>query len=189
MNNFYLTRQLHEQDNKERLIEQNQLLTAEHKLIIVLAEPGAGKTCLLDDLANQAGVQKHTAKAFAYSKHVNETDTLIIDGFDEWANNQNHDIYELLAKIQDCQPEKIILSSRSGEWLAQHTQACQEILGRDKTTYKKIIEQHTNNFKKILTLHSANYLSEDCIEILKKYISDSEEILKKIHPKKYWISI
>lgn len=179
MNNFYLTRQLHEQDNKERLIEQNQLLTAEHKLIIVLAEPGAGKTCLLDDLANQAGVQKHTAKAFAYSKHVNETDTLIIDGFDEWANNQNHDIYELLAKIQDCQPEKIILSSRSGEWLAQHTQACQEILGRDKTTYKKIIEQHTNNFKKILTLHSANYLSEDCIEILKKYISDSEEILKK----------
>ena len=130
MNNFYLTRQLYEQDNKERLIEQNQLLTAEHKLIIVLAEPGAGKTCLLDDLAKQAGVQKHTAKAFVYSKHINETSALIIDGFDEWAKNQNHDIYQLLAKIQDCQPEKIILSSRSGEWLAQHTQACQEMLGQ-----------------------------------------------------------
>lgn len=130
MNNFYLTRQLYKQDNKERLIEQNQLLTAEHKLIIVLAEPGAGKTCLLDDLANQTGVQKYTAKAFAYSKHINETNILIIDGFDEWAKNQNHDIYELLAKIQDCQPEKIILSSRSGEWLAQHTQACQEMLGQ-----------------------------------------------------------
>ena len=130
MNNFYLTRQLYENENKDRLIEQNQLLTSEHKLTIVLAEPGAGKTCLLNNLAEQAKVKKYTARAFASNSNLNETKTLIIDGFDEWAKNQNHDIYELLAKIQDCQPEKIILSSRSGEWLAQHTQACQEMLGQ-----------------------------------------------------------
>ncbi len=130
MNNFYLTRQLYENENKDRLIEQNQLLTSEHKLTIVLAEPGAGKTCLLNNLAEQAKVKKYTARAFASNSNLNETKTLIIDGFDEWAKNQNHDIYELLAKIQDCQPEKIILSSRSGEWLAQHTQACQEVLGQ-----------------------------------------------------------
>ena len=129
MNNFYLTRQLYENENKDRLIEQNQLLTSEHKLTIVLAEPGAGKTCLLNNLAEQAKVKKYTARAFASNSNLNETKTLIIDGFDEWAKNQNNDINQLLDKVQNCQPEKIILSSRSGEWLAQHTQACEDFLG------------------------------------------------------------
>lgn len=129
MNTFYLTRQLYENENKDRLIEQNQLLTSEHKLTIVLAEPGAGKTCLLNNLADQAKVKKHTARAFASNSNLNETKTLIIDGFDEWAKNQNNDIYQLLDKVQNCQSEKIILSSRSGEWLAQHTQACEDFLG------------------------------------------------------------
>ncbi|WP_373823985.1 NACHT domain-containing NTPase, partial [Neisseria dentiae] len=130
MNTFYLTRQLYENENKDRLIEQNQLLTSEHKLTIVLAEPGAGKTCLLNNLAEQAKVKKHTARAFASNSNLNETKTLIIDGFDEWAKNQNNDIYQLLDKVQNCQTEKIILSSRSGEWLEQHTQACEEMLGQ-----------------------------------------------------------
>ena len=129
MNTFYLTRQLYENENKDRLIEQNQLLTSEHKLTIVLAEPGAGKTCLLNNLAEQAKVKKHTARAFASNSNLNETKTLIIDGFDEWAKNQNNDIYQLLDKVKNCQPEKIILSSRSGEWLVQHTQACEDFLG------------------------------------------------------------
>lgn len=129
MNTFYLPRQLYQNDDRNQLIQQNQLLTAEYKLMIVLAEPGAGKTSLLDDLAKQANVQKYTAKAFAYGLNAHTTQTLIIDGFDEWARSQQNEIHALLAKAQMWQPEKIILSSRSGEWLVQHTQACKEMLG------------------------------------------------------------
>ena len=46
---IYLPRVLHGTDGKE--FNESELLSFKNKVIIVLAEPGAGKSCLLDSLS------------------------------------------------------------------------------------------------------------------------------------------
>ena len=62
---FYLSRILRTTDNQE--FNEPELLSVKNKVIIVLAEPGAGKSYLLDSLAKQIGVTKHTANIFIHS--------------------------------------------------------------------------------------------------------------------------
>ena len=48
---IYLPRILYSTDDKE--FNESELLSVENKVIIILAEPGAGKSCLLDSLSEQ----------------------------------------------------------------------------------------------------------------------------------------
>lgn len=115
MSDFYIPRKL--KDNG-CLIEQheafpNQIL---YKFIILLAEPGAGKTALLLNLAKKYDTICYRANVFK-NKSIIDTHILIIDGFDEVAKlEQQSAIDSILTKIENINPEITILSSRSSEW-------------------------------------------------------------------------
>jgi len=59
---IYLPRVLHGTDGKE--FNESELLSFKNKVIIILAEPGAGKSCLLDSLSEQLGIRKSIANIF-----------------------------------------------------------------------------------------------------------------------------
>ncbi|EGV35223.1 NACHT domain-containing protein [Neisseria weaveri] len=126
--NFYLPRRL--QTPVGKIYQQSELLGLNHKLIIILAEPGAGKTSLLDSLAKQLSTQKFTANTFIYQTVSSNTD-LVIDAFDELARIDDSGIFKIIGQVKSAQPNRLILSSRSGEWYESYTQFCKEIFGEE----------------------------------------------------------
>lgn len=125
---FYLSRILRTIDNQE--FNEPELLSVKNKVIIVLAEPGAGKSYLLDSLAKQLGVTKHTANIFIHSNEEKYS-LLVIDGFDELVKIDSSTVIKALVMAKNTSAEKIILSSRSSEWYEGYTQHCKTIFGEE----------------------------------------------------------
>ncbi|WGE79634.1 NACHT domain-containing protein [Actinobacillus equuli] len=123
---FYLSRILHTTNNQE--FNESELLLVENKIIIVLAEPGAGKSYLLDSLAEQIGVTKNTANIFIHSNEE-KCSFLVIDGFDELVKIGSSTVIKALIMAKNTSAEKIILSSRSSEWSEDYTHHCKELFG------------------------------------------------------------
>lgn len=86
------------------------------KFIVVLAEPGGGKTSLLESLAAQLEIKLVTANFFMHKKLDSFNAPFVIDAFDELAKLGSSGIHSLLAKLSDFSPSAVILSSRSSEW-------------------------------------------------------------------------
>eukprot|EP01132_Coremiostelium_polycephalum_P014285 gene14285-17366_t len=122
---FYIPRRLSSNDGT---IKEEALLAASNH-IVVLAEPGGGKTELLKSLARQLGVSCVTANAFRHIGTKYESSPLIIDAFDELSKIDKSGIYELLAKIKNANPTYVIISSRSSEWDSAATNSFKEFLG------------------------------------------------------------
>lgn len=117
MPDFYIQRTLRKKDNEST--PQSQVFTQEipYKFIIILAEPGAGKTALLSSLANQYNTKRHRANVFKNKTAVDKQEVLIIDGFDEVSKLDGQSaIDNLLVKIDEQSPNIAILSSRASEW-------------------------------------------------------------------------
>ncbi len=76
---FYLQRKLHdhERDYDELEVIKN------FRIIVILAEPGAGKTSLLQSFSNYLNVKKRTANTFSYRNNLEKNSILIIDALDE----------------------------------------------------------------------------------------------------------
>lgn len=122
---FYLPRRLLNQDSA---FTEEALLAASN-YVVVLAEPGGGKTELMGSLARQLGTSTVTANKF---KHVGtdvEHSPLVIDAFDELAKLDQSGIHGLLANASKAKPTHVIISSRSSEWGAAATSAFEEYLG------------------------------------------------------------
>ncbi|OTQ26277.1 hypothetical protein B6D22_00620, partial [Gilliamella apicola] len=116
MSNFYISRKLRENGN---LIQQNEAFSSQikYKFIILLAEPGAGKTALLSNLAKQYETKFYRANVINTKLSIDKQKILIIDGFDEVAKlNEKSAIESILTKIESINPEITVLSSRSSEW-------------------------------------------------------------------------
>ncbi|WPU33632.1 AAA family ATPase [Pseudoalteromonas piscicida] len=94
--------------------------------IVVLAEPGAGKTELLKSLANQLKVKRVSANRLVNSQQVHGEEVLVIDAFDELAQTNHSGIYQLLDRIDELKPKKLVISSRSSEWGDGHQHAFEE---------------------------------------------------------------
>jgi len=109
---FYLPRTLHSDNTSYS--EQELLVSS--RLIVVLAEPGGGKTRLLDSLAGQLKTKRVTASAFIHKTFSISNVPIVIDAFDELAKVDSSGIGKLLGKASDLQPSTVILSSRSSEW-------------------------------------------------------------------------
>lgn len=122
---FYLERKLF---NGDITYSETDLLGASN-YIVILAEPGAGKTELLKNLAKQLGVREVTASAFSYLGADQVDIPLIIDAFDELAKVDKSAIYKLLANIKKSEPTKVIISSRSSEWSNSDTSLFEEFIG------------------------------------------------------------
>lgn len=145
---FYLSRILRTTDNQE--FNEPELLSVKNKVIIVLAEPGAGKSYLLDSLAKQIGVTKHTANIFIHSNEE-KCASLVIDGFDELVKIDSSMVIKALVMAKNTSAERIILSSRSSEWFENYTHHCKTIFGEDPLlVYLKPFEEKE---QKALFLH------------------------------------
>ncbi|MFJ2386843.1 NACHT domain-containing protein [Pseudomonas koreensis] len=145
---FYLPRYLlagRDVYNEEEVLEAS-------KYIIVLAEPGGGKTEVLGSLARRLKILPKSATVFQYCVANENATPLVIDGFDEVAKIDNEGIYKILAKIEATHPSHVVISSRSSEWSVASTQAFRDFLGKpplivrlrefDKVEQRKIFNNY-----------------------------------------------
>jgi hypothetical protein len=146
---FYLSRKVYCDDKK---FTESELLVSS-KSIIILAEPGAGKTEFLKSLARQLRVKEVTANVFCYTESHTTGLPLVIDAFDELARIDQAGINKLLASALKTKPTQIIISSRSSEWDSSATNLFEQFFGSkpktvrlcefDEYEQEKIFENHT----------------------------------------------
>lgn len=124
---FYLPRRLFFGGNA-----YSEAALLEHsKFVVVLAEPGGGKTSLLDSLAAQLEITRITANVFMHKNIAACNASFVIDAFDELAKLDSSGIHRLLAKLSDSSPSVVILSSRSSEWDDAFTRSFADFLGNE----------------------------------------------------------
>lgn len=92
---------------------------------LILSEPGAGKTSLLNSLAARFGVVRTPASIFVGSQAA----CVVVDAFDEVARIDLSGIRQTLLALRRAAATRTILSSRSGEWDEAHTLLIRDILG------------------------------------------------------------
>ncbi|MDR6873576.1 cytidylate kinase [Bosea sp. BE125] len=123
----YIPRML---DHGEGLIAEEELLVR-HSVIVVLAEPGAGKTELLRSLAERLMVEPCRASLFRHRTIFASLGALVVDALDEVARTGQTAIDEVIVKARETQAAKVIFSSRSSEWDKARTQLVKECFGQD----------------------------------------------------------
>ncbi|NAS95067.1 hypothetical protein CU664_13045 [Pseudomonas syringae pv. actinidifoliorum] len=119
---FYLPRML---ASDERKFTEHELMSVS-AYVIVLSEPGGGKSSLLKSLAYQLNVECVTANLFSHLGAERKNGSLVIDAFDELAKIDQVGINRLLAYAKRSDPKHVIISSRSSEWGASSTKAFEE---------------------------------------------------------------
>lgn len=124
---LYLPRRLSSNDTS---YSEASLLEASD-YIVVLAEPGAGKTELMKSLALQLGTLAVTANVYVHMDSGDEGCPLVIDAFDELAKVDKAGIYKLLTHARKAKPTTLILSSRSSEWDNAASHAFKEVFGQE----------------------------------------------------------
>lgn len=122
---FYLHRTLY----SENKTYNEAALLAASRFLVVLAEPGAGKTCLMHSLACQLGTTVVTANRFVHSGAQAVGSALLIDAYDELAKIDASGIYKVLTAAHDAKPTNLVISSRSSEWDNAAISAFQEFFG------------------------------------------------------------
>ncbi len=122
---FYLPRSL---SSNEKTFSEAKLLAASN-YVVVLAEPGGGKTELMASLAKQLGTTAMTASKFSYVGAKENNVPLVIDAFDELAKVDASGIYKLLSRAEAANPTHVYLSSRSSEWDIAATNAFKDFFG------------------------------------------------------------
>lgn len=122
---FYLPRKL---SGYSQIYTEAELLAAS-MFVVVLAEPGGGKTELMESLARQLGTKAVTANRFRHMGAEVENSPLVIDAFDELAKIDQSGIHLLLANACKAKATRVIISSRSSEWSNADTQSFREFLG------------------------------------------------------------
>lgn len=123
---FYLPRRL---SSNDMTYTETELLAASN-YVVVLAEPGGGKTELMGSLAQQLGTAAVTASKFAYVGVKATNIPLVIDAFDELAKVDVSGIYKLLSQAEAAAPTHVYLSSRSSEWDNAATSSFNDFFGQ-----------------------------------------------------------
>jgi len=122
---FYLPRSL---SGNDKTYTETELLAASN-YVVVLAEPGGGKTELMESLAYQLSTTAVTASKFSYVGAKAKKNPLVIDAFDELAKVDDSGIYKLLGQVKSVNPTHVYLSSRSSEWDNAATNSFNDFLG------------------------------------------------------------
>ncbi|PCI55713.1 MAG: hypothetical protein COB34_07175, partial [Methylophilaceae bacterium] len=129
---LYLPRSLSNADSRYTEVE---LLTSSN-YVVVLAEPGGGKTELMNSLAQQLGTTAITASKFVHSGVREKNIPLVIDAFDELAKVDASGIYRLFSQAEASNPTHVYLSSRSSEWDNAATNAFNDLFGHPPLVVK-----------------------------------------------------
>lgn len=122
---FYLERTF---THGDKTYTETELLAASTH-IVVLAEPGGGKTELMKSLALKLNSSVINASVFAYVGADKENSPLVIDAVDEIARIDQSGINKLLALARTSKPTRVIMSSRSSEWGLASTGIFERFLG------------------------------------------------------------
>ena len=146
---FYLPRTL--LSNGKVYSESDLLGTS--KYIVVLAEPGAGKSRLMESLAVKLNTSNITANVFCHMDTDGKNTPLVIDAFDELARIDQSGIHKLLARAKKAKPTHIIISSRSSEWDEATTHSFKGFFGREPTVVR-LAEFNYSEQQKIFENHA-----------------------------------
>jgi hypothetical protein len=118
-----------------REILDSDLLALERS-IVVLGEPGMGKSELIGELGRAGGVAPVSAPRFMLSKnpgsYVTSGRLCLIDGLDEAiARDENDALDRVLAQLEDAGCPRFVLSCRSREWQSRSLRSLTEIYGAE----------------------------------------------------------
>ena len=123
--NFYINRRL--KIDEQEFSETEAL--AHGTVLVVLAEPGAGKTDLLAEFGRIWGVFSVRASIFRHKTQFPVNQPLIIDALDEVAKIDQSAVDLIIVKAQEASSGHVIFSSRSSEWQEARTKAIQDCFG------------------------------------------------------------
>jgi len=146
---FYLHRTLF---SDEKTYGEAALLAAS-RFIVILAEPGAGKTRLMESLAQQLGAPLVTANRFTHTDAQTSGSPLLLDAYDELAKVDASGIYKMLAAAHAASPTNLVISSRSSEWDNAANSAFNEFFGASPLV-ARLSEFTPNEQQKIFEHHS-----------------------------------
>jgi predicted NACHT family NTPase len=92
---------------------------SEEPNIVLLGDPGAGKSYTFREFARTSGGRLVTARAFLVTPPERSDDTLFIDGLDEHrAGRSDRDtVDDLVRQLFAVRPKKVRLSCRAADWL------------------------------------------------------------------------
>ncbi len=123
--NFYINRRL--KIGEEYFSETEAL--SRGKVLVVLAEPGAGKTDLLAKFGRMWNVERISANIFRGKTQLQENQPWIIDALDEVAKIDQSAVDLIIVRAQEVSNGHVIFSSRSSEWQEARTKAIQDCFG------------------------------------------------------------
>lgn len=121
--NFYLPRKLNDHEKEYTELE----VIESFQIIIILAEPGAGKSSILESFSSHLSIKKKTANIFNSRNNHDKNSILIIDALDELVRIDQSAVSNLLGKAADLEPRQLIISSRSSEWEESYTSLVRDI--------------------------------------------------------------
>jgi hypothetical protein len=98
-------------------------------IFIVLAEPGAGKSDLLDSVGRKHACKRWRASVFRYAQQINVSKVLIVDALDEVARTGDSSTDEVIVKAMELGAEIIVLSSRADVWNKERERFVEEASG------------------------------------------------------------
>ncbi len=104
---------------KTQTVRDQDIVSRFAEPIVILGDPGMGKTWLMEELGNAEGLQ--FIRATSLLRQPNDIDfgnrRLVIDGLDEVASIKEGDpLHNVLTKLISCGKPSFILSCRSAEW-------------------------------------------------------------------------
>ena len=108
-----------DQNDKKHAIKEDDLLTRFNCPLIILGEPGMGKTWLMKKLGKSGNCQAYNAPHFLRQPvgSIPQASRLIIDGLDEVAAREAGDpLHNVLKKLISHGKPLFIISCRSTEW-------------------------------------------------------------------------
>ncbi len=108
-----------DETGEKHLISEDDLLTNFTRPIVILDEPGMGKTSLMEKLGESPDWQYFRATTFLrrQDNSIQEGSQLIIDGLDEVAAMEIGDpLHNVLKKLNACENPPFIISCRAAEW-------------------------------------------------------------------------
>jgi hypothetical protein len=131
MPKFYIPRKLY---NGDKLVADNELV-GQRGVFVVVAEPGAGKSDLLDFLGRSYGVTREPGSQFVHRAPAEQA-VLIIDALDEVARVGEEKINEIIVKARATTASTVIFASRSYVWDQARNAAVRDCFGNDPTVLR-----------------------------------------------------
>ena len=129
MTKLYISRRL---KVGERTITEDELVQS-GGAIVVLAEPGAGKSALLESLAGKLGVARIRARRFRNMPCAPQGTALVIDALDEVAKLDRAATNTVIEMACAGHTGTVILASRSSEWDEAQTRYVEDCRGIEPT--------------------------------------------------------